>query len=344
MGLWRLLGSKCARQIGIDLGTANTLVHVRGKGVVLNEPSVVAIDRTNGAILAVGAVAKGMLGRTPPNIEAVRPLKDGVVADFEIAEVMLRYFIRRVHRHRAFVHPVVVIGVPSGVTEVERRAVRDAVLRAGAREALLIQEPMAAAIGAGLPVSEPRGSMVVDIGGGTTEVAVIALNGMVAGRSVRVAGDEIDQAIVDYLHHEFNLAVGLPTAEQLKLDVGSVYPMDGDDRLAVARGRDLLTGLPRSIEINSPQVREAIAVPVGGIADAIRETLEATPPELGADIVEHGIVLTGGGALLRGIDRLLTAEIDIAVRVAEDPLSCVVIGTGRALEEADRYAEAFATY
>lgn len=344
MGLWRFLWSKYSREIGIDLGTANTLVHVRGKGIVLNEPSVVAVDQTNGAILAVGAEAKSMLGRTPANIEAIRPLKDGVIADFEIAETMLRYFIQRVHRRRTLVHPAVVIGIPSGVTEVERRAVRDAVLRVGAREVYLIEEPMAAAIGAGLPVSEPAGSMVVDIGGGTTEVAAISLNGVVAGRSERVAGDEIDDAIVSYVHHEFNLAIGVVTAEQLKLDIGCAYPLDGDERIAVARGRDLLTGLPKAVEVSSPQVRDAIAVPVNGIGDAIRMTLEQTPAELQADIIESGLVLTGGGALLRGIDRLLAEEIQMPVRVAEDPLSCVVIGAGRALENVEKFAGAFATY
>ncbi len=344
MGLWRLLWSKYSREIGIDLGTANTLVHVRGKGIVLNEPSVVVVDRTNGAILAVGVEAKAMLGRTPANLEAIRPLKDGVIADFDIAEAMLRYFIQRAHRRRTLVHPSVVIGIPSGVNEVERRAVRDAILRAGAREAFLTAESMAAAIGAGLPVSEPTGSMVVDIGGGTTEVAVISLNGVVAGRSERVAGDEIDEAIVSYLHHEFNLAIGLPTAEQLKLDIGCAYTLDGDSRIAVARGRDLLTGLPKSVEVTSPQVCEAIAVPVSGIGEAIRSTLEQTPAELAADIIERGIVLTGGGALLRGIDRLLEKEIEMPVRIAEDPLTCVVIGAGRALEEADKFGEAFSSY
>ncbi|UCC69050.1 MAG: rod shape-determining protein [Armatimonadota bacterium] len=344
MGIWRQLWSRRSREIGIDLGTANTLVHVRGKGVVLNEPSVVVVDQSNGAILAVGSEAKAMLGRTPANVQAVRPLKDGVIADFDIAEAMLRYFMQRVHRRRTLVHPIVVIGIPSGVTEVECRAVRDAILRAGAREVFLIEEPMAAAIGAGLPVAEPTGSMVVDIGGGTTEVAVISLNGVVAGRSERVGGDEIDEAIVSYLHHEFNLAIGLPTAEQLKLDIGCAYPMDGNHRIAVARGRDLLTGLPKSVEVTSPQVREAIAVPVNGIEEAIRVTLEQTPAELAADIIERGIVLTGGGALLRGIDRLLAEQTQIPVQVAEDPLTCVVIGAGRALEEADKFADAFASY
>jgi len=300
MGLWRSLWGKSSREIAIDLGTANTLAHVRGKGVILNEPSVVAVDRTTGAVIAVGAQAKSMLGRTPEHIEAIRPLKDGVIADFEIAEAMLRYFLQRVYRRRALFHPTVAMGVPSGVTEVERRAVRETTLRAGARDALLIEEPMAAAIGAGLPVSAATGSMVVDIGGGTTEVAVIALNGLVAERSERIAGDEMDEAIVEYLHHEVNLAIGLP--------------------------------------------RDAISQPVNGIADAIRATLEGIPAELAADIIESGIVLTGGGALLRGIDRLLAESIDMPVRVAEDPLSCVVIGAGRALAELDKYADAFATY
>jgi rod shape-determining protein MreB len=340
--IWRHLWSRYARDMGVDLGTANTLVHVRGKGIVLNEPSVVAVDRTNGHILAVGAEAKRMLGRTPANIEAVRPLKDGVIADFEVAEAMLRYFIYRVHRRRAFVHPVIVMGIPSGVTEVERRAVREAAIRTGARECYLIEEPMAAAIGADLPVWEPAGCMVVDIGGGTSEVAAIALNGVVAGRSIRVAGDEVDEAIITFMQHEHNLAIGVPTAEKLKLEIGSAYAFDREDELvAVAAGRDLLTGLPRSIEIGAPEIRDAIAEPVAGIVDAIRLTLEALPAELGSDIMERGIVLTGGGALLRGIDRLLAQNTDMSVRVADHPLTCVVEGTGRALEDPDRFADAF---
>jgi rod shape-determining protein MreB len=340
--IWRHLWSRYARDMGVDLGTANTLVHVRGKGIVLNEPSVVAVDRTNGHILAVGAEAKRMLGRTPANIEAVRPLKDGVIADFEVAEAMLRYFIYRVHRRRAFVQPVIVMGIPSGVTEVERRAVREAAIRTGARECYLIEEPMAAAIGADLPVWEPAGCMVVDIGGGTSEVAAIALNGVVAGRSIRVAGDEVDEAIITFVQHEHTLAIGVPTAEKLKLEVGSAYAFDGEDELvAVAAGRDLLTGLPRSVEIGAPEIRDAIAEPVAGIVDAIRLTLEALPAELGSDIMERGIVLTGGGALLRGIDRLLAQNTDMSVRVADHPLTCVVEGTGRALEDPDRFADAF---
>ncbi len=342
MSIWRRICSCCSRDIAVDLGTANTLVHVRGKGIVLNEPSVVVVDQTTGQVLAVGAEAKRMLGRTPTNIEAIRPLKDGVIADFEISEAMLRYFIYRVHRRRTLVHPKVVIGIPSGVTDVERRAVRDASLRAGAREAFIIEEPMAAAIGAGLPVWEPRGSMIVDIGGGTSEVAVISLNGVVTGRSIRVGGDEVDEAIVTYMHHEFNLAIGVPTAERIKIAVGSAYPMNEDTWVTVARGRDLLTGLPKSVEITAPHVREAISVPVQGIIEAIKLTLERTPPELSADIMDRGIMLTGGGALLRGIDRLLEEDTEMPVRVAEDPLACVAIGAGRALENPERFAECFA--
>jgi len=342
MRLWRNLLSGHSRDIAIDLGTANTLVHVHGKGVVLREPSVVAVDRSNGTVLAVGAEAKRMLGRTPPNIAAVRPLKDGVIADFDITEVMLRHFVHRVLRRRTFSHPTIVIGVPSGVTEVERRAVRDATMRAGARQVLLIEEPMAAAIGAGLPVWEPTGCMVVDIGGGTSEVAVIALNGVVAGKSVRVAGDELDEAIVDFMFHEFSLAIGPATAESIKLEVGSACALNGDDgRVALARGRDMLSGLPKAVEVNAAQVREAIAGPLNGIVEAIRQTLEGTPPEISGDIMQQGIALTGGGALLRGIDELIAKDTKMPVRVVEDPLTCVVMGAGRALEESDQFAEAF---
>lgn len=338
---WRGLLGRWSQDIAIDLGTANTLVYVRGRGIVVREPSVVARDKVSGAVLAIGEEAKAMLGRTPPGIDAIRPLKDGVIADFDVAEEMLRYFIHRVHRRRAFVHPTVAIGIPSGVTEVERRAVRDATLRAGAREALLIEEPMAAAIGAGLPVSSPTGSMVVDIGGGTSEVAVIALNGVVAGRSVRVAGDEIDEAIVSYMHYEFDLAIGIRMAEHIKLAIGSAYPMDEEERVTIARGRDLVSGLPRSVEVSEAQIREGIVEPLRGIVEAIKATLEETPAELSADVMERGIVLTGGGALLRGIDRMLKEEMQMPVRAAEDPMSCVVIGAGRALEQMDKFAEAF---
>jgi len=340
--IWRQLWAKYARDMGIDLGTANTLVHVVGGGIVLNEPSVVAVDRTNGQVLAIGAYAKQMLGRTPANIEAVRPLKDGVIADFEMSEEMLRYFIHRVHRRRALAHPRVVIGIPSGVTEVERRAVRDATLHAGAREAFLVEEPMAAAIGAGLHVWEPEGNMVVDIGGGTSEVAVISLNNVVAGKSIRVAGDEIDEAIVTFMHHERSLAIGVPTAERIKMEIGSAYSSDGDDeRVSVAAGRDLLTGLPRSFEVSAAEIREAIAEPMGGIVDAVRQTLEGTPAELTSDIMARGIVVTGGGALVRGIARFIEEKIEMPVRVAESPITCVCVGAGRMLEHPERYAEAF---
>ncbi len=339
---WRQLWSKYAPQIGVDLGTANTLVHVHGRGIVLNEPSVVAVDRTNEEILAVGTEAKKMLGRTPANIEAVRPLKDGVIADFAITEAMLRHFIRRVCQRRGLVRPRVLIGIPSGVTEVERRAVRDATLRAGAGEANLIEEPMAAAIGSGLPVWEAAGSMVVDIGGGTSEVAVISLNGVVTGRNLRVAGDEVDEAIVTFMHHEHNMAIGIPTAEQIKLEIGSAYPLDGEELITIARGRDLLTGLPKSIEISSPEIHEAIAQPVEGIVEAIKTTLENTPAELASDIMDRGIMLTGGGALLRGIDRLLAEATEMPVRVAEHPLTCVVMGTALVLDNPERFAGVYA--
>lgn len=341
MPRWRALRSKWTRDIAVDLGTATTLVHVRGRGIVVREPSVVALDRVTGQVLAVGEPAKEMLGRTPPNIEAIRPLKDGVIADFDVAEQMLRYFIHRVHQRRTFAQPAVVIGIPSGVTEVERRAVRDATLRAGAREALLIAEPMAAAIGAGLPVSSARGSMVVDIGGGTSEVAVIALNGVVAGRSVRVAGDEVDEAIVNYMHYEFDLAIGIRTAERIKLAIGSAYPLDEEERATIARGRDLVSGLPKSVEVSESQIREGIVQPLRGIVEAIRATLEETPAELSADVMDQGIVLTGGGALLRGLDRMIAEEVQMPVRAAEDPISCVVIGAGRALEQIEQLADAF---
>jgi rod shape-determining protein MreB len=341
MSFWRELRWRYAPQVGVDLGTANTLVHVRGRGIILNEPSVVAVDRTTDEILAVGAEAKKMLGRTPVNIEAVRPLKDGVIADFAMSEAMLRYFLRQVCQRRGLLRPSVLMGLPSGVTEVERRAVREAALRAGAAEANLIEEPMAAAIGAGLPVWEPAGSMVVDIGGGTTEVAVIALNGVVTGRSIRIAGDEVDEAIVTFMHHEHNMLIGVPTAEQIKLEVGSACAPEGDDLITVARGRDLLTGLPKSVEIGGPAVREAIAEPVAGMMEAIRAALENTPAELAADIMDRGPMLTGGGALLRGLDRLLSEATEMPVRVAEHPLVCVVVGAARVLEDPARFAGAF---
>ncbi len=332
MGIFRSVLGRFSRDMGIDLGTANTLVHVRGKGILLREPSVVAIERDNKKVLAVGEEAKRMLGRTPGNIIAIRPLKDGVIADYDQTEKMLRYFIEKVHRRSMWAAPVVIVGVPSGVTEVERRAVIEAAKKAGAKEAYLIEEPMAAAIGAGLPITEPTGSMVVDIGGGTTEVAVISLSGIVTSRSIRVAGDEIDEAISSYIRRTYNLFIGDRTAEQAKMDIGSAYPMEQEVKMQV-RGRDLITGLPRSAIISSQEIREAIAEPVNAIVEAVKVTLEATPPELAADIMERGIVLAGGGALLDGLDRLLSRETSMPVHIAQDPLSCVVIGTGRYLEE-----------
>ncbi len=321
-----------SRDMGIDLGTANTLVHVRGRGILLREPSVVAIEKDNKRVLAVGEEAKRMLGRTPGNIIAIRPLKDGVIADFDQTEKMLRYFIEKVHRRTMWVNPRVVVGIPSGVTEVERRAVIDATKKAGAKEAFLIEEPMAAAIGAGMPIVEPTGSMIVDIGGGTTEVAVISLSGIVTSRSVRVAGDEIDEAISSYVRRTYNLFIGDRTAEEAKFEVGSAFPSDHERTMQV-RGRDLMTGLPRSCTISSNEIREAIQEPLNAIVESVKMTLESCPPELAADIMERGIVLAGGGALLEGLDKLLSRETSMPVHIATDPLSCVVIGTGRVLEE-----------
>lgn len=326
--------SRFSRAIGIDLGTANTLVYVRGKGILLREPSVIAIDLETRKVLAVGEEAKRMIGRTPGNIVAIRPLKDGVIADFDHTEQMLKGFIRKVHRRNSFVHPEVVVGIPSGVTEVERRAVIDAAKKAGAQDAYLMEEPMAAAIGAGLPISEPTGSMIVDIGGGTTEVAVISLGGIVTSKSVRIAGDEIDESIVAYVRKVYNLLIGDRTAEEVKLQIGSAYPLE-EELMMQVRGRDLVTGLPRSAQVTSKEIREAINDPMSAIVEGVKLTLEATPPELASDIMDRGIVLAGGGALLRGLDRLLSAETQMPVHIAPDPLSAVVIGTGKALEESE---------
>ena len=334
MNLSRLLLGRFSRAIGIDLGTANTLVHVRGKGILLREPSVIAIESESRKVLAVGEEAKQMLGRTPGNVVAIRPLKDGVIADFDQTEQMLRGFIRKVHRAGSLVRLTVAVGIPSGATEVERRAVIDAARHAGAQEAYLLEEPMAAAIGAGLPVSEPTGSMVVDIGGGTTEVAVISLGGVVTSQSTRTAGDEIDEAIIAYVRRVYNLLIGARTAEDVKVNIASAYPMEEELSMDV-RGRDLVTGLPRSAVLTSSEIREAIADPLNEIVEAVKVTLENTPPELASDIMERGIVLAGGGALLRGMDRLLSAETEMPVHIAPDPLSCVVVGTGRALEESE---------
>ncbi|SHM62498.1 rod shape-determining protein MreB [Caldanaerovirga acetigignens] len=329
-GLFKAL----SKDIGIDLGTANTLVHVKGKGIVLREPSVVAIQRDTGTILAVGEEAKHMIGRTPGNIVAIRPLKDGVIADFDITQAMLKHFISKALKTRSFVKPRVVVGIPSGVTEVEKRAVIDATLQAGAREAYLIEEPMAAAIGAGLEVQEPTGNMVVDIGGGTTEVAIISLGGIVTSKSIRVGGDEMDEAIVNYIKKEYNLMIGERTAEEIKITIGSAFPKPKEEAMEV-RGRDLVTGLPKTIKVSSEEIREALAEPVNSILDAIKVTLEKSPPELAADIMDRGIVMTGGGALLYGLDKLVNHETGMPVHIAENPMDCVALGTGKALEELD---------
>ncbi len=332
-----------SRDLGIDLGTANTLVYVCGKGIVIAEPSVVAIDTKTRKALQVGAEAKAMIGKTPANIVAIRPLKDGVIADFDTVEMMLHYFIRKVHVNRGFApHPRVVIGIPSGVTEVEKRAAKDAALSAGAREAYTIEEPMAAAIGAGLPVNEPIGSMIVDIGGGTTEVAVISLGGIVVNNSIRIAGDEIDDAIIQYARRDHNLVIGDRMAENAKIAAGSAYPLE-EERRVTLRGRDLLTGLPKSIEVSSVELRDAISGPVNTIVDLIKSSIEETPPELIADIMEQGITLAGGGALLLGLERRLQTELRMPVHTAEDPLTCVARGTGRVAEALHQYERALAS-
>ena len=322
-----------SQDIGIDLGTANTLVFVKGKGIVIREPSVVAVDQRSNPprVVAVGIEAKDMIGRTPGSITAVRPLKDGVIADFEITSDMLKAFIKRASSSSPFMRTRVMICIPSGVTEVERRAVYDAAKSAGAKYVSLIEEPMAAAIGAGLPVSEAIGSMVVDIGGGTSEVAVISLGDVVTSRSVRVAGDNFDEAIIAYIKKKYNLLIGERTAEHIKITIGSAYPYDGEGAMNI-KGRNLMDGLPKNIEISSEEIREALADPVNQILDAVRATLEKTPPELAADIIDKGIMLTGGGALLRGLDKLIAGETKIPVLIAEKPLDCVVDGTGICLE------------
>lgn len=323
-----------SKDIGIDLGTSNTVVFLRGRGIVLREPTVIAVSKGSSEVLAVGEEAKKMLGRTPSDIVAIRPMKDGVIADFEITQTMLEYFISKAQGKRSLLRPRVVIGIPSGSTEVERRAVYSAALRAGAREAYLVDEPMAAAIGAGLPVAEPRGSMIVDIGGGTTEIAVISLGGIVTSKSIRIAGDEMDEAIIQYVKKEYNLLIGERTAEEVKMKIGSAYPLETEITMEI-KGRDLLTGLPKTIEVNSEEVRGALQPVISAIVDAVKSALEATPPELASDIVERGIILAGGGALLKGIDRVLSQETEMPVFVADDPLSCVALGTGKILEEVD---------
>lgn len=334
MGFFDLLSN----DIGIDLGTANTLVYVRNQGIVLNEPSVVAVEKSTGKVLAIGSAAKEMMGRTPGGIEAVRPLKDGVIADFEISEKLIADFLRRVVKHRYLMKPRVVISVPSGITEVEKRAVRDSAENAGAREVYLLQEPMAAAIGVGLPVDQPTGQMVIDIGGGTSEIAVIALNGIVNDTSIRVAGDEFNDAIVNYLKKNYNLLIGELTAEDIKIKIGSAFPLEKELSMEV-RGRDLVAGVPKNLKVSSVQIREALAETIDIIVEAVRQTLEQTPPELASDILDRGIILTGGGALLRGLDKRLRQETNLPVNIADDPLTCVVRGTGKVLEDFAKFAK-----
>ncbi len=329
------------KYMGIDLGTANTLVNVKGKGITVREPSVVAIDNHTREVKAVGAEAKRMIGRTPGNIIAIRPLKDGVIADFDITHRMLKYFMQRANPQKSFFSAVkLIVGVPSGVTEVEKKAVIDAALAAGAKEALLIEEPMAAAIGAGLPVSEPTGSMVVDIGGGTTEIAVISLGGIVTSKSIRIGGDELDEAIMSYIKKEYSLMIGERTAENIKINIGSAHVLENEEKMEIT-GRNLVTGLPKTLIVTSEEIRMALNEPVSAILDGVKSTLERTPPELSADIMQHGIVLTGGGALLKGFDKRVAEETMMPVHIAEDALDCVAIGTGKAVEEFDSLKSVF---
>jgi rod shape-determining protein MreB and related proteins len=333
--LFKKLASYFISDLAIDLGTAYTLVYKRGKGVIINEPSVVAftIDRNNQKIIrAIGREAKEMLGRTPENINAIRPMKDGVIADFQVCEAMLKHFIRKANEKYSFIRPRVIICIPSGVTEVEKRAVKEAAMAAGAHKVYLIEEPIAAALGAGLPITDPKGNMIVDIGGGTTEVAVIALSGIVLAKSIRVAGDKMDEAILNYMKRTHNLLIGPATAEQIKIEIGNVYPTEDEQTMKI-KGRDLVRGIPQIIEVRGSEVREALSETSRAIVEAIKMTLERTPPELAADIHDSGIVLSGGGALLRGLDRLLSEETGLPVIVAEDPLSCVAIGSGKVLED-----------
>nr|WP_050754688.1 rod shape-determining protein [Peptacetobacter hiranonis] len=320
------------KDMGIDLGTANTLVYIKGQGIVLREPSVVAVRDDSREVLAVGEEAKRMIGRTPGNIVAIRPMKDGVIADFDVTQSMIRYFIEKASDNKGVVSPRIAICVPFGVTEVEKRAIEDAARQAGANDAFLIEEPMAAAIGAGLKVEEPEGNMVVDIGGGTSEIAVISLGGIVAAKSIRIGGDEFDDAIIAYVKKEYNLMIGERTAENIKINIGSTYKDDQEKEMEI-RGRDLISGLPKTITISSTEVREALKEPVNAIVDGIKSTLEKTPPELASDIMENGIMLTGGGALLRGFDKLIASETGMKVEIAEAPLDCVALGTGKTVED-----------
>ena len=337
----RIIGS-FSNDLAIDLGTANTLVYVKGRGVMLSEPSVVAVkkdSRGGKAVLAVGAEAKKMLGRTPGNIVAIRPMKDGVIADFEVTEAMLRHFISKVHNSRRLVRPRIMICVPTGITQVEKRAVKESAQSAGAREVYLIEEPMAAAIGANLPITEPTSNMIVDIGGGTTEIAVISLSGIVYARSVRIGGDKMDEAIMQHVKRKYNMLIGESTAEQIKIHIGSAYPLGDEEPIMEVKGRDLVTGIPQNRPITAEEVREAISEQVEGIVQGVRIALEQTPPELAADIVDRGIVLTGGGALLKGLDMLLQHETQLPITVVEDPLTAVVLGSGKALDNIDLYKD-----
>ena len=330
--VFNMIAGMFSTDLAVDLGTANTLVYVKGKGIVLREPSVVAVSQGNGKVLAVGAEAKQMLGRTPGNIHAIRPMKDGVIANFEITESMIRHFIQKVHNRKALVRPRIIIAVPSGITQVEKRAVRDSAESAGAREVYLIEEPMAAAIGVGLPVQEPSGNMIVDIGGGTTEVAVISMSGIVFSKSVRVAGDVMDEVIVNYIKKKYNLLIGERTAENIKIKIGNVHPT-GNNESFEGKGRDLVAGIPKTLLITEDNVREALAETINQIIHAVKVTLERTPPELAADIVDKGIVLAGGGSMIKGLDVLLREETGLPISLAEDPLSAVVLGTGKVLDE-----------
>jgi rod shape-determining protein MreB len=330
------LASLLTNDIAIDLGTANTLVYIKGKGIVLNQPSVVAINKQSGKVYAVGSEAKAMLGKTPENIAAIRPLKDGVIADFEVTEYMLREFIKIAQKKRHFVAPRIVICVPSGITEVEKRAVRDSAKHAGAREVFLVAEPIAAAIGVGLPVDQPSGNMIIDIGGGTTEIAVIALNGIVCDTSIRVGGDEMDEAIVTYIKKNHNLLIGDQTAEQIKKKIGTAYRLDKEEEMEV-KGLDQVTGIPKVQRISTVEIREALQEPIQAISDALKHALEQTPPELAADIKDRGIVMTGGGALLRGLPELLREQTDLPINLMDDPLFCVVLGTGKILDDFERF-------
>ena len=327
--------SMFSNDLAIDLGTANSLVYSKGRGIVVSEPSIVAVNQKTGKVEAVGKEAKEMLGRTPGSIVAIRPMKEGVIANFQVTEAMLRYFIQKAHHRKTLVRPRIVICIPFGVTEVEKRAVRESALAAGAREVYLIEEPMAAAIGAGLPITEPSGNMVVDIGGGTTEVAVISLGGIVFSKSIRIAGDKMDEAIINYVKRKYNLLIGERTAELIKINIGTAYPLEKEKSMEI-KGRDLVAGVPKTITINSEEIREALAEPINAIVEAVRITLERTPPELASDIMDKGIVLAGGSSQLQNLDILLREETGLPVIVAKDPLLCVVLGSGKVLDEIDR--------